>query len=40
MFAAVDTGFLIEGGKRQQPGATIYQPELPVKQATKVLEAA
>jgi predicted dinucleotide-binding enzyme len=39
-FAAVDTGFLVEGGKRQQPGSAIYNQELSVKQAAKVLEAA
>jgi predicted dinucleotide-binding enzyme len=39
-FAAVDTGFLVDGGKRQQPGAAIYNQELSVKQAAKVLEAA
>ena len=38
-FAAVDTGFLSEGGKRQQPGTAIYNQELSVKQAAKVLEA-
>ena len=39
-FAAVDTGSLSEGGKRQQPGTAVYNQELTVKQATKVLAAA
>ncbi|HEY0406612.1 MAG TPA: NADPH-dependent F420 reductase [Pyrinomonadaceae bacterium] len=37
-FAAVDTGFLNEGGRRQQPGTSIYNQELTAKQAAKVLE--
>jgi hypothetical protein len=36
-FAAVDTGFLNEGGRRQQPGTSIYNQELTAKQAAKVL---
>lgn len=38
-FAAVDTGFLREGGKRQQPGAPVYNKTLNVKQATEILES-
>jgi 8-hydroxy-5-deazaflavin:NADPH oxidoreductase len=36
-FAAVDTGFLREGGKRQQPGTNIHNQELSATQAAKVL---
>jgi 8-hydroxy-5-deazaflavin:NADPH oxidoreductase len=36
-FAAVDTGFLGEGGRRQQPGAPIYNNELTAKEAEAVL---
>jgi 8-hydroxy-5-deazaflavin:NADPH oxidoreductase len=39
-FAAVDTGFLNEGGRRQQPGASVYNEMLTVEQAAKVLETA
>lgn len=38
-FAAVDTGFLREGGLRQQPGAEIYNKELSAKEAAAVLTA-
>jgi predicted dinucleotide-binding enzyme len=39
-YAAVDTGFLSEGGKRQQPGTAVYNQELTIKQAAEVLEKA
>jgi predicted dinucleotide-binding enzyme len=39
-FAAVDTGFLREGGRRQQPGTPVYNRELTAKQAAEVLESA
>lgn len=39
-FAAVDMGFLSEGGRRQQPGTSIYNRELSVKQAATVLEGS
>jgi predicted dinucleotide-binding enzyme len=39
-YAAVDTGFLSEGGKRQQPGTAVYNQELSAKQAAQVLEEA
>ena len=38
-FAAVDTGFLADGGKSQQPGTTIYNNDLTAKEAAKVLSA-
>jgi hypothetical protein len=38
-FAAVDTGFLHEGGKRQQPGAAVYNRELTAEQAAAILES-
>ncbi len=38
-FAAVDTGFLHEGGSSQQPGSTIYNKELTARDAAKVLAA-
>jgi predicted dinucleotide-binding enzyme len=38
-FAAVDMGFLGEGGRRQQPGTAVYNQELSATQAAKVLEA-
>lgn len=38
-FAAVDTGFLHEGGKSQQPGTAIYNKELTAKEAANVLSA-
>jgi predicted dinucleotide-binding enzyme len=36
-FAAVDTGFLHEGGALQQPGTAVYNRELTAKQAAEVL---
>lgn len=39
-FAAVDTGFLHEGGIRQQPGTPVYNRELTAQQAAEVLEPA
>lgn len=38
-FAAVDTGFLAEGGRSQQPGTAIYNKDLTAKEAAKVLSA-
>lgn len=38
-FAAVDTGFLREGGRSQQPGSAIYNKELTAAEAAKVLTA-
>lgn len=38
-FAAVDTGLLREGGKRQQPDTPIYNQVLTAKEATAILEA-
>ena len=38
-FAAVDTGFLAEGGRSQQPGSPIYNKELSGKEAAKALSA-
>ena len=38
-FAAVDMGFLGEGGRRQQPGSAIYNQELSATQAAQVLES-
>ncbi|HSU26691.1 MAG TPA: NAD(P)-binding domain-containing protein [Pyrinomonadaceae bacterium] len=38
-FAAVDTGFLHEGGLSQQPGTPIYNQELTAAEAAKVLTA-
>jgi 8-hydroxy-5-deazaflavin:NADPH oxidoreductase len=32
-FAAVDTGFLHEGGRLQQPGSPIYNVPMTVKEA-------
>ena len=37
-FAAVDTGFLHEGGKSQEPGAPIYNKELTAADAAKALK--
>ena len=37
-FAAVDTGFLHEGGKSQQPGSAIYNKELTAADAAKALK--
>jgi predicted dinucleotide-binding enzyme len=36
-FAAVDTGFLREGGSRQQPGSPIYNKPMNFEQARKAL---
>lgn len=36
-FAAVDTGTLAEGGKRQQPGSAIFNKELTEAQARKLV---
>ena len=36
-FAAVDTGFLHEGGRRQQPGTAVYNKELTPKEAAALL---
>jgi predicted dinucleotide-binding enzyme len=36
-FAAVDTGFLREGGEMQKPGTPIYNRDLTVREAAKVL---
>jgi predicted dinucleotide-binding enzyme len=36
-FAAVDTGFLHEGGSRQQPGTAVYNKELTGKDAAALL---
>jgi predicted dinucleotide-binding enzyme len=36
-FAAVDTGFLGDGGRLQQPGTPVYNRELTAKQAAEVL---
>jgi predicted dinucleotide-binding enzyme len=38
-FAAVDTGFLRDGGKRQQPGSPIYNQTLTAEEAEAVLKA-
>lgn len=38
-FAAVDTGFLHEGGELQQPGSAIYNKNLTVREAAKALSA-
>jgi 8-hydroxy-5-deazaflavin:NADPH oxidoreductase len=39
-FAAVDTGFLHDGGLLQQPGSEIYNKDLTAKEAADILEAA
>jgi predicted dinucleotide-binding enzyme len=39
-YAAVDTGFLHEGGLSQQPGTAIYNKELTAAEAAKVMTAA
>jgi predicted dinucleotide-binding enzyme len=36
-FAAVDTGFMHEGGRRQQPGTAVYNKELTPKDAAALL---
>ena len=38
-FAAVDTGALGEGGRRQQVGAAVYNKELTAREAAQVLSA-
>ena len=38
-FAAVDTGALGEGGRRQQVGAAVYNKELTAREAARVLSA-
>jgi len=38
-YAAVDTGFLHEGGLSQQPGTAIYNKELTAAEAAKVMTA-
>ena len=39
-FAAVDTGFLHEGGRQQQPGTPVYNQDLTSKQAATLLAEA
>ena len=39
-FAAVDMGFLAEGGRSQQPGTTVYNKDLTAAEAAKALTAA
>lgn len=39
-FAAVDTGSLSEGGRRQQPGTSVYNKELTARDAERVLASA
>jgi predicted dinucleotide-binding enzyme len=39
-FAAVDTGSLREGGKRQQPGTEIYNKTLTAREAVRILNEA
>jgi predicted dinucleotide-binding enzyme len=39
-FAAVDTGSLREGGKRQQPGTEIYNKTLTAREAVRILSDA
>lgn len=38
-FSAVDTGFLHEGGHRQQPGTAVYNKEVTAKEAAALLSA-
>ena len=38
-FAAVDTGFLHEGGLSQQPGTEVYNEDLTAREAAKVISA-
>jgi predicted dinucleotide-binding enzyme len=38
-FAAVDTGFLADGGRSQQPGTPIYNKELTATEAAKAVSA-
>jgi predicted dinucleotide-binding enzyme len=39
-FAAVDTGFLHEGGRSQQPGTAVYNKDLTAKEAGALLSTA
>ena len=39
-FAAVDTGFLHEGGRSQQPATTVYNKELTAGEAAALFSAA
>lgn len=39
-FAAVDTGFLHEGGLLQQPGAALYNKDVTAKEAANLVESA
>jgi 8-hydroxy-5-deazaflavin:NADPH oxidoreductase len=39
-FAAVDTGFLHEGGRSQQPGTAVYNKELTAREASELLATA
>lgn len=39
-FAAVDTGSLREGGRRQQPGTSVYNKELSAGEAAELLASA
>ena len=36
-FGAVDTGGLRDGGRRQQPGAPVYNQDMTVRQARQAL---
>ena len=38
-FSAVDTGFLHEGGRRQQPGTAVYNKDVTAKEAAALLSA-
>jgi predicted dinucleotide-binding enzyme len=38
-FAAVDTGFLHEGGRSQQPGTSIYNQDVTANEAAALLPA-
>jgi 8-hydroxy-5-deazaflavin:NADPH oxidoreductase len=38
-FAAVDTGFLHEGGRSQQPGTAVYNKELTAEEASALVSA-
>ena|ERR1700682_5918050 len=38
-FAAVDTGFLHEGGRSQQPGTAVYNKDVTAKEAAALLSA-
>lgn len=39
-FAAVDTGFLHEGGRRQQPGTAVYNKDVTAREAAELLTSA